>query len=36
VLADKNFQLLKENPDLTQAEYGEHFGVSQSQIHKSI
>jgi transposase len=23
---------VKENPDLTQAEYGEHFGVSQAQI----
>ena len=23
---------VKENPDLTQAEYGEYFGVSQAQI----
>jgi transposase len=23
---------VEENPDLTQAEYGEHFGVSQAQI----
>jgi transposase len=23
---------VKENPDLTQAEYGKHFGVSQAQI----
>jgi len=23
---------VKENPDLTQAEYEEHFGVSQAQI----